>query len=84
MKSIFIFAVILLIFEFINNVEGQGSPAASIGAYITRYKEKKRQKQIRDKQRRRPTTDRYNDSRYTGNRNDCNDFLFFYEPCRYY
>lgn len=46
----------------VNNTEGQGSPAASIGAYITLFKERKRLKALKAQQRwnktRRPSTPR--------------------------
>lgn len=84
MKSILIFVLILFTFMLIDSIDGQGSPAASIGAYITLYKERKKLKAQRQKQRRektrKPYTPRISPAitrrhQYT----DC-----YYEPCRYY
>lgn len=74
MKPIFIFVLIFGLFELINNVEGQGSPIASIGTYIIKYKERKRKEELRRKQR--------NKTRKPPKQITYDCFPFF-EPCYY-
>lgn len=59
MKSILIFILLLLVLVLISYANGQGSPAASIGAYLTRFKAKKKQReeaQRRKYNRRKPSS----------------------------
>ena len=79
MKSIFIFVLIFIIFELINNAEGQGSPIASIGTYIIKYKERKRKEELRKQQRRNKTKQPTHHTTQIA----CDSFPF-YTPCRYY
>lgn len=83
MRSILLLVTILLVLVLINNADGQGSPAASIGAYITKYREKQKLKAAREKKRRNQTRNPYAPVRQR-DRVDCNGFLSYYEPCRYY
>jgi hypothetical protein len=46
-----VLAIMFFVTLFISNSQEQGSPAASIGAYITLYKERKRQRLEREKNR---------------------------------
>lgn len=79
MKSIFIFVLIFLLLELISNVDGQGSPIGSIGTYIIKFKERKRQKALR-KERRQNKTKK---SLAKSSRVACDRFPF-YESCRPY
>lgn len=80
MKSVFIIGLLLMMFILINDANSQGSPAASIGAYITLYKERKRIKALREQQKRdknkKPKAPIIDSRPYA----DCD----YYWPCRYY
>jgi hypothetical protein len=74
-----IFAIGFLISLCISFSEEQGSPAAAIGAYITLYKERKRQKLEREKNRtRRPssTTEQRPTPTFI-----CKKYPFYYSTC---
>lgn len=78
MKSFLLFVTILFVLVLINNTDGQGSPAASIGAYITRYREKQKHKALREKRRgnKGPSERQRDRVRYNG--------FYYNEPSRYY
>lgn len=80
MKSIFIFVIVFLLFELVNNVAGQGSPIASIGTYIIKYKERKRQQAL--KAARKKNKARQPPRQKTSHNSD--DSFPFYDPYRSY
>lgn len=76
MKPIYYFVVVLSILALVNYSGAQGSPAASIAAYITRFRLRKRQSALKASQhsgaqivRRRAVV-------------DCDGFYSYIEPCR--
>lgn len=81
MKSILIFVLLLSTFILVNQTDAQGgSPAASIGAYLTLFKERKRIKALKAQQKRdkaKKTTRRIAQTPNFDRYQDC-----FYGPCR--
>jgi hypothetical protein len=67
-----------VLFELITYVEGQGSSLA-IGVYLIKYKERKRQKELKEQQKRNKTRQPSRRTTHIA----CDSFPF-YEPCRSY
>jgi hypothetical protein len=84
MKLSSIFVLLILSFLLIDFTDGQGSPAASIGAYITLFKEKKRLKAERAKLRNKTKVPKVQKTtpRNVNFQNDCS--FQNQRPCQFY
>lgn len=72
-----ILIVTFLITLLVNSSEEQGSPAAAIGAYITLYKERKRIKLEKEKNKK----NRHGETPKPRPIRNCEKFPFYYSSC---